>query len=527
MARKINVKLILELRDAHMSRNDIASTRHMSRNSVSDVFHIADEKGITYQDVRSLGDNEAYDMFFPEKHATEDLYADPVYSMVHEELKKVGVTLKLLWEEYKEQCSTDGTVPMGYTKYCEGYQKYTAYNNLTSHLEHRPGERCEVDWSGPKMSYVDTATGEEISVYLFVAALPYSQYSYVEPCLDMKMDTFIRCHVHMYDYFGGVPTRTICDNLKTGVVSHPREGDILLTADYEALGLHYVTAIMPAPVRSPKAKASVEGTVGKIATAIIARLRNELFTSFGSLKESVLKKLYDFNHEDFQKRSDGSRYDAWLEEKKYLRPAPDVPYEIASWDYGHKVAPDSHIAFETNRYSVPYQFAKPKTKVDLRITDTKVEIYRKGELLTTHGRLYCRYGFSTNQEDMPERLRDKPEWDQERICHWALSIGPNTREVINRIFCSVDIKEQGYNPSLSVLRLSRSYSDARLETACELAVKRGVRSPRYHHLKAILAANQDLLYQEGKAAAPVKEDISGSYLRGSEYYEKGGCGNAE
>ena len=71
MAKKINVKLILELRDAHMSRNGIASTRHMSRHSVSDVFHIADEKGITYRDVRFLDENEVYRMFYPDKHAVD------------------------------------------------------------------------------------------------------------------------------------------------------------------------------------------------------------------------------------------------------------------------------------------------------------------------------------------------------------------------------------------------------------------------------------------------------------------------
>ena len=103
-------------------------------------------------------------------------------------------------------------------------------------------------------------------------------------------------------------------NLKTGVVSHPREGEVVLTADYEALGSHYQTAIMPAGIRKPKQKASVEGTVGKIATAIIARLRNETFYSFEDLKAAVTKKLYGFNHESFQKR-EGSRYDAYLDEK--------------------------------------------------------------------------------------------------------------------------------------------------------------------------------------------------------------------
>ena len=131
-------------------------------------------------------------------------------------------------------------------------------------------------------------------------------------------------------------------NLKTGVVSHPKEGEIILTDDYAALGTHYLTAIMPAGVRKPKQKSSVEGNVGKIATAIIARCRNDLFTSFESLKKGVAEKLRRFNHEPFQKR-DGSRYEVWQEEKAYLRPLPDVPYEIAEWIYGRAVNLDFHV----------------------------------------------------------------------------------------------------------------------------------------------------------------------------------------
>ena len=100
MARKINVKLIMELRDAGLSRSTIASTRHISRHSVSEVFNIADEKGIRYDDVRSLEESEVYRLFYPEKFANETMYGDPDYEHVHQELKRVGVTLKLLHEEY-------------------------------------------------------------------------------------------------------------------------------------------------------------------------------------------------------------------------------------------------------------------------------------------------------------------------------------------------------------------------------------------------------------------------------------------
>lgn len=399
------------------------------------------------------------------------------------------------------------------------YADYTIVNKLTNHLENKPGVKAEVDWSGPTMSYIDTSTGEVVTVYLFVGTLPYSQYSYVEPMLDMKMDSFIRAHVHMYEFFDGVPTRLICDNLKTGVVSHPREGEIVLTQDYEALGEHYTTAIMPAGVRKPKQKPSVEGTVGKIATAIIAKLRNEIFYSFPDLKVAVSKKLYEFNHENFQKR-EGSRYDAYLDEKEFLHPLPVIPYEIATWVYGRTVNLDYHVVFEYNRYSCPYQYAKKK--VDLRVTDTKAEIYSGSDRIATHNRFAAgrRNQYSTHAEDMPEKFKFTP-WNEDRIQKWASSIGKYTGEVVERIFETVTIKEQGFNPALAVLRLSNKYSEARLEVACEFAITSGIRKPRYHHLNSILAANQDQTYLESKKTQKKTGSPMG-YLRGSSYYAGGG-----
>ncbi len=228
MARKICVKIIHELRESGLSVNQIASSRHISKHSVSDVFRIAKEKDIRFKDIQFLEPDEVYRLVYPDNHVNETMYALPYYESVHKALGGTGVTLKLLWEEYQDKCREDETIPVGYTKFCEGYREFTITSKLTNHLEHKPGDKDEVDWSGPTMHYSDLYTLEEVKVYLFVATLPYSQYVYVEPCLDMKMETFIRCNIHMLEFFGGVPRRIVCDNLKIGVVFHPREGDIIL-----------------------------------------------------------------------------------------------------------------------------------------------------------------------------------------------------------------------------------------------------------------------------------------------------------
>lgn len=521
MAKKIKVKLILELRAAQMSQREICRTRKMSQHSVGDVCRIAGELGITYNDVKDKSEEEVYRMFYPDKYVAETLYKAPDYSYIHTELKKTGVNLKLLWHEYKDICHASSALSMGYTKFCEGYAEYVTVNSLTNHLRHKPGMVCEVDWSGSTMTIVDRATGEMIKVYLFVATLPYSQYSYVEPCLDMKQNTWLKCHVHMFEFFGGSTVRTTCDNLKTGVISHPRVGEIVLNEKYEDLGNHYLTAIMPAGVRKPKQKASVEGTVGKIATAIIAKLRNEIFHSLDEMKLVIARKLKDFNDAPFQKR-EGSRTEVFHEmESKHLRALPSTPYEVAEWVYGHTVNVDCHVAFKTNRYSAPYNYVGKK--VDLKVSEKLVEIYCSSERLCSHKRLpdYMKYKWSTCEEHMPDKFQEA-QWDDVRIKKWAHSIGKCTAEVVDRIFASVRVKEQGYNSALSVLRLSKAYATERLEAACELALER-IQSPRYKTLKAILSSNQDQIFLSKKFEAKTKElhqSIQG-YVRGSQYYGGG------
>lgn len=272
MARKIQVKLILLLRSTGMSQRAICQSHHMSRSSVGEVFRIAEEKQLTYTDVETLSNAEVYNMFFLDKFPHESTYATVDYAYVHNELKRPGVTLKRLWKEYKQRCHETGELFFGYSKFCDDYGVYTASQNLTNRITHKLGYAMEVDWCGTKMHFADRVTGKIIDVYLFVAVLPFSQYTYIEPCLDMKEASWINCHVHMMEFFGGVPVKIVCDNLKTGVTEHPKQGEIVLNETYAKFGTYYKIAIMPTGVRKPKQKASVEGAVGNIAGAIIAAL---------------------------------------------------------------------------------------------------------------------------------------------------------------------------------------------------------------------------------------------------------------
>lgn len=156
------------------------------------------------------------------------------------------------------------------------------------------------------MTLTNPVTLAEQKVYLFVACLPFSRYAFVEPCLDMTQSSWLQAHVAMFDYFTGSVPRIVCDNLKTGVITRPRDGEIILNDSYREFAGHYSAAVLPARVRKPKDKASVENTVWHIATRINAALRDQSFGSLAELRAAILVKLQSYNAEPFQKRP-GSR----------------------------------------------------------------------------------------------------------------------------------------------------------------------------------------------------------------------------
>ncbi|KFI83398.1 hypothetical protein BPULL_1560, partial [Bifidobacterium pullorum] len=119
---------------------------------------------------------------------------------------------------------------------------------MTSRVEHKAGRTIEVDWAGKTLRIVDPVTGDSSTAYLFVAVLPFSRYAFVEPTLDMAQNSWLRAHVAMYEWFGGSTPRLVCDNLKTGVIAHPREGEVVLNDAYRGLAEHYSAAVLPGRV---------------------------------------------------------------------------------------------------------------------------------------------------------------------------------------------------------------------------------------------------------------------------------------
>ena len=351
MSRKIDVKSILDARGHGLSLNQTVKKVHASKQSVFTVCERAKKLNVSSQDLENRGDNDIYRLFFPGKPNQESLYERPDYEYVVKELGKVGVTLELLHTEYVEQCRHSGRVPVGYSKFCKDSEAYRVSCTCSDHILYKPGMYEEADWSGPTMQYVDRDAGELVTVYLFVAVLPFSQLAFVQACPDMNEQSWLQCQIEMFGYFGGSAPRLICDNLKTGIIRHPQKGEVDSNGEYLALADHYHCAILPCGVKKPRQKNSVEHGVCDAATYIIAKCRNREFSSLQEIRNEVRRLLDEHNDSPFQKR-EGSRRSCFLgEEKGKLQLLPIYPYESCLWFKNRKVMPNSHVVFERNFYS--------------------------------------------------------------------------------------------------------------------------------------------------------------------------------
>lgn len=247
----VDYREILRLQSLGHNITQIAGSLHNSRNTVREVERLADEKGIRWPLGEEVTNPQLYVLLYPERQEKANVYLEPDCAWIHRELAKKGVNLTLLWKEYQVNCSNVGRVPYQYTQFCDIYRAWAKKSKATMRIHHKPGDAMEVDWAGGTLSIKDPITGETVPAYLFVGVLPCSCYVYAELCSDMKSENWLLCHVHAYEYFGGVPRLTVPDNLRTGVLKNTRM-DTVLNRSYSELADHYGTAVVPARIRRPQ-----------------------------------------------------------------------------------------------------------------------------------------------------------------------------------------------------------------------------------------------------------------------------------
>jgi len=507
---------ILRLHSQRISNRSIAESLGYSRNTVRKVLERANEEQIYWPLPDDLSDLVLEQKLFG-RRTTASKRKMPDFEYIHQEMARSGVTLSLLWNEYRESCRMEGSHPLMYTQFCYHYQEYAAKNKAALHINHKPGDRIEVDWAGDTAVIQDNITGKPIPAYVFVAVLSCSGYAYAEAFLSQNLQSWIQAHVHAFQFFGGVSRILTPDNLKTGVQKADWYSPVI-NKTYNEMAEYYGTAVIPTGVRKPTWKALVERTVGILSTWIIAALRNRQFFSLFDLNETMKGKLDEFNKKPFQKRV-GCRESAFAEERPFLIPLPDKPFEMSTWRVA-TVQINYHIAADKMYYSVPHEYIK--YKVDVRLTRSMVEVFYQNTRIASHRRLYGHPGqYNTVIEHMPEKHREYTQWNAERFIRWAGDIGSSTQQAVKAIIASRKVEEQSYKSCIALLKLADTYSVARLEAACKKALSYAA-TPSFRGIRTILKTGSDKRKEETVVITPENLDSAAfAFTRGAAYYSEG------
>lgn len=514
MAGKIidmsKIKQIIRLRQGGMGLQPIAHAVGASRNTVKKYLRLIEARAYATEELLSL-DDPALEALFVEPVADEALRLQALsdlFPYFDKELTRVGVTRWVLWGEYRRS-HPDG---YSYSRFCEYYQQWRQHKSATMHLEHSPGDKLFIDFTGKKLAITDPHTGAMTDVEVYVAVLGYSQLTYVEAVASQKKEAFIRATENALHYFGGVPKVLVPDNLKSAVHKADKyeaepNGDFLDFAN------HYQAAILPARSYKPRDKALVEKAVDITYSRVFAPLRNEVFHSLGALNRAIRTLADQHNNTSFRRRPQSRRQLFDQEEKTCLTPLPVSRYE---WKQSREVTvmKNGHVQIHADKhyYSVPYRFIGCKVK--LIYSASEVAVWYKRERIAWHPRDLKPHGYTTVKEHMPSAHRFVSEWNPDKFINWAGAIAPVVGAYVRRILDTTPYPEQAYRSCVGILSFEKKYGRDRLVKAVERAFHYQAYS--YTIIRRILQQGLDQLNFEDPHTPSLPEHDN---IRGPEAYQ--------
>lgn len=494
--RMDQVRLILE---TYQRTNSIKSTARqlgISKNTVRSYLKKLKGGKEQIKEVLDLEEGDAIELMYSQEgkvsvDRTAILYSKMAYWI--KELRRVGVTKYLLWQEYR----LDYPSGYGYSQFCEHLKRELGRRDLTMSLDHTPGETMQADFAGSKLHWVDERTGEVHACEVLVAVMPHSQYTFAIAVPSQKTPDFIHGLNMIFLFFGRLPKVILSDNFKSYVIKadkyDPEFNELCVQ-----LAAYYHIDLSSTRVRKPKDKASVENMVKTSYTRLYAPIRNEIYHSIEALNEGLRNQAIKNNAEPYQKRQ-GSRLEIFKEyEFPVMQELPSELFEIKRMTKS-KVRRDYHVYIgeEKNYYSVPYQYVGKNTIVVY--TSKVVEVYLDNQRIAMHERLPSRnaYRHQTSDKHMPT---NHSEWKKARGFNAAYflaqadKIGPGTRWAIQHVLLSRIHEPQSYNSCQGIFRLGEKYSKSRLELACLRCQKVGKTS--YSMLQRILVMNLDQIVEQ-------------------------------
>jgi transposase len=497
----------LRLRATGFSTRKIAASLNVGQSTVSEYLNRAAREGLSWPLPEGLDEATLERrLFAPVGGATRRGLASPDWAAVHRDLRRKGVTLSLLWEEYRAAHPDDG---YGYSRFCDLYRRWEGRLSPVMRQHHVAGERVFVDFAGDTLDIIDGKTGEVRQAQIFVGVLGASNYTYAEATWTQGLPDWIGAHVRMLAFFGGVPEQIVSDNLKAGVTKacfhEPR-----INRTYADMAGHYGTAVIPARPYKPRDKAKAEVGVLLIERWIVARLRKRRFFSLAELNAAIQELLAGLNAK-VTRHLGASRRELFEQlDKPALKPLPASPYEYAEW-LERRAGLDYHVEVERHYYSVPHQLLKKTLWV--RVTARTVEVFHDGQRVASHVRTSGNRRHTTVAGHMPASHRRYAGMTPAEIRRKAEKIGPNTAALVDLVLRTKTHPEQGFRACLGIVRLARPHGRDALEAASLRALEIGGLS--YSSVRSILQNNLHRRRPETPAEGPA---ITHPNIRGASYF---------
>ncbi len=414
-------------------------------------------------------------------------HAEPDWPALVRELKRPGVNLLILWDEYRA-IHPDG---YAYSRFCQLLREFERRLSPTMRQHHVAGQKAFVDYSGKRVPIADPLTGEVRMAEIFVAVLGASSLTYAEASWTQTLPDWIQAHVRMFRFFGAAPRLLVPDNLKSGI-HKPSFYDPEVNRSYAMMTAHYNVGVLPARPRRPRDKAAVEAGVRFAQSYILGRLRNVTFFSLAECNAAIAAALERMNGREMRRLGMSRRQLFEAVERPVMQTLPEHDYEYAEWRLA-RVGIDYHVEVQGFFYSVPHGLIREQ--VDTRATSRAIEVFHRGRRVAAHARRYGGPRHGTQPEHMPSAHRRYAEWTPERLQRQAQGIGPNTEALIIAVLARRPHPEQGFRTCLGVLRLFRGIEAARVEAVSLRAIEIGA-----HLVRAFEAA-----FEVG--AKPVDESV--------------------
>jgi transposase len=502
------VKEVLRLaHELGYTNRQIQESVRMGRTSVGVYLARARVAGVRYIDVAQMGEADVEALLF-KRIEPKALRPTPDWVEVAAEMTRRGVTLLLVWQEYRDK-HTDGYSYSQFRRHYRTHQKLAPEPRLRRTL--LPAQMCEVDYAGMTMVVI-TASGDR-QVSIFVGTLPFSTYIYAEATWTQASEDWLASHVRMFGAWGGSVPKLVPDNLKTGV-THPSFYDPVLNRSYLELARHYGIGVVPARVRRPRDKPLAENGVQQVERWVLAPLRNRMFFSLDELNAAMAEKLSELNARPLSADKTLTRAKLFEDcEKPLLKELPFEPFVVGRWER-YKLGPDYHVRIDGVAYSAPFGLiGKP---VDVHCTASLIGIFHQGERVASHPRSRQEPGVLrpavTLDEHRPPQHRAAARLTPEAVREKVAAMGGALTALSDKIFLAADHPEQAARQVAGLIALGKTFGADALQTAAAAALSANVQS--YAYVRQWLAGGRMAVITEpASPGAGLHQNV-----RGSTYY---------